>query len=132
MKKRRLLAWLMTLVMMVGLMPATALAEESTATLTPDPVTVTRDGDALATLAKTAVDNGDGTYDVTLSVTASETIESQPVEIVLVLDSSGSMAWCTSDVEEHSHKNSCYSLTCEKDEHEHSGWDGCYENCRND
>ncbi|MBR5534977.1 MAG: VWA domain-containing protein, partial [Ruminiclostridium sp.] len=125
--KKRLLAMIMALAMMLSLLPMSALAEGEAsaqqANLTPANTVVKHsDGTTLATLSKTAEDKGNGTYDVTLSVTASEVIESQPVEIVLVLDSSGSMAWCTSDAEIHEHKNNCYSndLICTKDVHQHN------------
>ncbi|MBP3307664.1 MAG: hypothetical protein J6L66_08615, partial [Anaerotignum sp.] len=84
MKKRRLLAWLMTLVMMVGLMPATALAAEE-------------ESNVIATKTVSGP-NDDGEYTVTLTAkggtTVSETENNLPADIVLVLDSSGSMDYC--------------------------------------
>ena len=131
MRKRRFLAWLMTMVMAIGLMPATALADEPTVpqvpveNLSPDPVTVKSGTKDVAELSKTATYNEEtGNWDVTLSVKATQPIESQPVEIVLVLDSSGSMAWCTTK-EGHTHsKEECYTLICGKEEHQHT-WE-CY------
>ena len=124
MKKKRLLAWALTAVMAVGAGPVTALAAESASDtpanpLQPDPVTVTQDGTELAELSKTAESMGNGKYEVTLSVTAKQKIETQPIEIVLVLDSSGSMAWCTGDVELHDHKKLNCWTTCGKEEHIH-------------
>ena len=103
MKKRRLLAWLMTLVMMIGLMPATALADTtSTQTnLRPGSLSYNLDGtlytgtaasDAPITLSKTADGpKEDGSYDVTLSVTTKQQIKPKPTEVVFVLDASTSM-----------------------------------------
>ena len=127
MKKKRFWAWFMAAVMAIGLLPVTALAEEVPADpLKPGNVTVeAKDGTELAELSKTAVDKGNGKYEVTLSVTAKQKIETQPIEIVLVLDSSGSMGWCTDKVA-HQHTRDC-KLTCPKEEHTHRhGYGGCY------
>ena len=49
-------------------------------------------------LSKTATDNGDGTYTITLEAyttgTVTVTQTTKPLDIVLVLDQSGSMEWC--------------------------------------
>ena len=132
MRKRRFLAWLMTMVMAIGLMPATALADDTPGSVNPPAVEnltpTSVDISNTAELNKTAVDNGDGTYDVTLSVKAKQPIKSEAVEIVLVLDSSGSMNLCTeSGFESHQHSDKkCkkVSLICTKEEHEHD-WN-CY------
>ena len=129
MKKKRLWAWFMAAVMAIGLLPVMALAEEAPKAdpLKPNNVIVTtKDGTTeLAELSKTAEDLGNGHYGVKLSVTAGDQkIETQPIEIVLVLDSSGSMAWCT-DKNGHKHTKECYS--CKMEEHEHwRGYGGCY------
>ena len=47
------------------------------------------------TLHKTAVDNGDGTYTVTLTAEAKEKVTIKDTEVAFVLDASGSMNWCT-------------------------------------
>ena len=58
-----------------------------------------------------------------------EPIVKQGMEVVFVLDVSGSMSWCTDEEEHelgsHTHNNRCYSITCGKNEHSHSS--GCYE-----
>ena len=95
MKKRRLLAWLMTLVMMVGLMPATALAAE--APLENLQSGVTKSIENVADLKKEVTGNKDGTYTVNLSVKAKQPVKTQPLEIVFVIDSSASMNQCTLD-----------------------------------
>lgn len=46
------------------------------------------------TLHKTAAENEDGTYTVTLSASAKETVSIQPTEVVFLLDTSGSMNYC--------------------------------------
>ncbi|MGN0135540.1 S-layer homology domain-containing protein [Anaerotignum sp.] len=111
MRKRRLLAWLMAMVMAIGLMPATALADEPPVAENLSPATTTVSN--VAELDKTAKDNGGGTYDVTVSVKAKQEIKSEAVEIVLVLDSSGSMNYCTA-TDYHEHTSECYGLICGK------------------
>lgn len=78
MRKRRFLAWLMTMVMAIGLMPATALADDTPGSVNPPAVEnltpTSVDISNTAELNKTAADNGDGTYDVTLSVKAQQPI----------------------------------------------------------
>lgn len=64
------------------------------------------------TLSKTAtpVPGQDNTYEITLSVVTSQTTTttttSSDAATVLVIDTSGSMAWCTKN---HRHTDSCYS-----------------------
>lgn len=65
-------------------------------------------------LSKTATDNGDGTYTITLEAyttgTVTVTQTTKPLDIVLVLDQSGSMEWCINCGKEDWSENS----TCSK------------------
>ena len=91
MKKKRLLAWLMTLVMMVGLMPATAFAED----IYDKPVYNTGYNNGAVKITKSVGAPVNGNYPITMDayVTgAVETTQPDPLDIVLVLDVSGSMA----------------------------------------
>ena len=54
---------------------------------------------------KTATRVGPDTWDVKMTVTASEDIQSEPLELVLLLDRSGSMAWCTHSDHGYNHWN---------------------------
>ena len=110
--KKRLLSALLTFCMVLTLLPVSALAaeygqwpgdsydwnydSEDSDALTPADEYYGFDGgvgDDIH-LSKTAVDNGDGTYTVTLSATADEIITAKPTEVVFVIDGSGSMNWC--------------------------------------
>ncbi|MGM9916581.1 InlB B-repeat-containing protein, partial [Anaerotignum sp.] len=93
MRKRRFLAWLMTMVMAIGLMPATALADDSF-DAAPAPVTsVSTESDNPIQITKSVNEDGNAitmeAY-VTNEVTMQD--KSKPMDIVLVLDVSGSMA----------------------------------------
>ncbi|WP_405728303.1 hypothetical protein, partial [Anaerotignum sp.] len=103
MKKRRLLAWLMTLVMMIGLMPATALANGETEPLENLQSNAVNQVSGVADLKKEVTDNGNGTYTVNLSVEAKQPVRTQPLEIVFVIDSSSSMKQCTQENVDASH-----------------------------
>ena len=123
MKKRRLLAWLMTLVMMIGLMPATALAAETNLTppsnyykLDGTPTDATTAANSGITLSKKATPKADGTYDIELSVKTTQTIQPKPTEVVFVLDASGSMNYCTAENGFVEHQ------------HDTDGWDKCNYN----
>ena len=102
-KARRLLSWVCVLALCMSLLPVTALAvpgDGNTSSLTPADRYYTLNGDdttkeqADITLSKTAVDKGDGTYEVTLSATADQVVTAKPTEVVFVIDGSGSMNWC--------------------------------------
>lgn len=101
-KARRLLSWVCVLALCMSLLPVTALAAPSdgnTSSLTPANKYYTLNGkeassNADITLSKTAVDKGDGTYEVTLSATANSVVTAKPTEVVFVIDGSGSMNWC--------------------------------------
>ena len=99
--KRRIIAALMCLCMMVGLLPMSAFAADP-GTLTPGDKYYTFNGSSVATaddaditLSKQAVDNQDGTYTVTLSADADQMVMAKKTEVVFVIDGSGSMRWCT-------------------------------------
>ncbi|MDY3927061.1 MAG: InlB B-repeat-containing protein, partial [Anaerotignum sp.] len=94
MRKRRFLAWLMTMVMAIGLMPATALAADYNDPPAPAPVTsVSTESDNPIQITKSVNEDGNAitmeAY-VTNEVTMQD--KSKPMDIVLVLDVSGSMA----------------------------------------
>lgn len=98
--KRRIIAALMCLCMLVGLLPMSAFAADPEP-LKPGDMYYTFDGDTTAkenadiTLSKTAVDKGDGTYEVTLTAQADDIVMAKATEVVFVIDGSGSMSWCT-------------------------------------
>ncbi len=111
---KRLLTWVLVIVMMLTMVPMNVLADEkgtaSTANLSPDDLYYKFDGTktdkdlARITLSKKAKDNGNGTYTVTLSAKADEVVTPKPTQVVFLLDASGSMNFCTeSNVEVHNH-----------------------------
>ena len=92
--KKRFLASLLALIMLLGILPTSAFAAE-------DGTYSNKEQAAAATgvqADKTVTENADGTYTITLSVkgtSTTETTENQlPADVVLVVDTSGSMAWC--------------------------------------
>lgn len=113
--KKRLLAMLMALALLVSLMPMGVLADgpDVTAdnTLTPEDKYYSFNGqEATAgnsniTLSKTAVDNGDGTYTITLTAEADKVVMAKSTEVVFVIDGSGSMNYCTESNPKHRHWN---------------------------
>lgn len=106
--KRRIIAALMCLCMLVGLLPMSAFAADP-GTLTPGDKYYTFDGQetskeyAKISLSKTAVDNKDGTYTVTLTADAKQMVMAKKTEVVFVIDGSGSMNWCEKDAGGDSH-----------------------------
>lgn len=91
---KRIIALLLALILTVGLLPTVALAAEGTAPTTDSgPVTKTASNDNL-NLVKTVTKEGDN-YKVTLESWATGTVttttETKPLDIVLLLDVSGSM-----------------------------------------
>ena len=95
--KKRLLALILALVMVMAILPASVLAapgdEPGQANLTPGPVT---SDDNLVTVEKSAaaVAGQPNTYDVTLTVTTKDTVSTTPAQstdVVLVIDASNSM-----------------------------------------
>ena len=97
-KARRLLSWVCVLALCMSLLPVTALASgtnsntEGTSTLSLSPASI-ENGDV--EISKTATRTEEDTWEITMTVTAKEQVESEPLELVLLLDRSGSMAWCT-------------------------------------
>ena len=53
--------------------------------------------DSNVTINKTAVRTDEDSWEVTLTITPKEQIKAEPLRLVLLLDTSGSMAWCTHD-----------------------------------
>lgn len=105
---KKILAILMAVAMAFSLLPATALAttsgdDQQQSTLKPATKyynfdgTENTSGNPDITLTKTAapVKGQNGVYEVTLTATTSQKVTPKPVEVVFVLDGSGSMGWCT-------------------------------------
>lgn len=128
---KRLLTWVLVLVMALSLLPLNVLADE--AGETQDVIQGYYDQNGVWTAGtnspdlpngvdsvnKTAKRVGDNTYEVTLEVVLKETITNVPSQAatVLVIDTSGSMG-C--QIEEHEHNLSCIILGCSEEEHTHS------------
>ena len=115
---KKILAILMAVAMAFSLLPVTALAttsgdDQQQSTLEPGAKYYNFDGTATTsenadiTLTKTAtpVEGQNGVYDVTLTATTSQEVTPKPVEVVFVLDGSGSMNYCTQTNPNHKHKN---------------------------
>ena len=111
---KKILAILMAVAMAFSLLPATALAttsgdDQQQSTLQPGAKyynfngTETTSENADITLTKTAapVEREDDVYAVTLTATTSQKVTPKPVEVVFVLDGSGSMGWCTETTGSH-------------------------------
>ena len=126
--KKRVLSLLLCLSFVLALVPAAAMAADAADPLQPDDLYYSLAGESTSgekpdiTLHKTAVDNGDGTYDVTLTAEAKEKVTIKDTEVAFVLDASGSMNWCTDEAIEHSHDRECGAY----------GWDGTLNpaNCK--
>ena len=114
---RRGLSLLMAMVMTLSLVQISAFAEEDVAEtpkdpLTPDPISLKDNAkydNHDITLSKTAQRVGDTEWEVTVKADIGETeIKQQPLEVVFVIDRSGSMKWCAKDehgqVEDHEHE----------------------------
>lgn len=119
---KRLLTWVLVLVMALSLLPLNALADESQATVFTDAEEAQKATGVKASKKRSEPD-GEGNYTITLSVegttTTSETTNNLPADVVLVVDTSGSMAFCSQA--EHKHDDACYAK-CTQDNHpEH--WD---------
>lgn len=113
---RRGLSLLMAMVMTLSLVQISAFAEEDVAENQPDPLkpeTVKNVNDHGINLTKTAERVGDTEWEVTVRADIGATkIKQQPLDVVFVLDKSGSMMFCTDP--DH-----------DKGDHEHSMW--CYQ-----
>lgn len=134
---RRGLSLLMAMVMTLSLVQISAFAEEDVAEtpkdpLTPDPISLKNNAkydNHDITLSKTAQRMGDTEWEVTVKADIGETeIKQQPLEVVFVIDRSGSMNWCAKDehgqVEDHEHGRGCYKEVWVEDD---SWWGGHYE-----
>ena len=91
--KKKFLALVLTLAMVLSLVPATALATEGTPTLDNDTESVTASQDGV-NITKKVVQDGDN-YNLVMEAyvegTTTTTTSTKPLDIVLVLDVSGSM-----------------------------------------
>lgn len=94
--KKRLLALILTLVMVVSILPGSVLAVDENVT------SVSTSDDSPIQITKQVVDDGDGNLSLQIEAwaTGKKTVTQnvKPVDIVLVLDQSGSMAKGTGDV----------------------------------
>ena len=98
---RRGLSMLMAMVMTLSLVQISAFATDGEENDTLKPQAVTDNNGHGITLSKTAERMGDTEWQVTVKATIGETpIKQQPLDVVFVLDRSGSMNWCT-DAEAH-------------------------------
>ena len=121
---KRIIALLLALILTVGLLPTVALAAEETANTNVVPGSIGTDGkwsqtpptqpkvDGVKTVDKTAekVAGTDNQYKVTLTVVLEQTKEEQKpgaAATVLVLDTSGSMAYCAECGVEEECEHSC-------------------------
>ena len=122
--RKRIIALLLALILTVGLLPTVALAAEETANNDVVPGSIGTDGkwsqtpptqpkvDGVKTVDKTAekVAGTDNQYKVTLTVVLEQTKEEQKpgaAATVLVLDTSGSMAYCAECGAEEECEHSC-------------------------
>ena len=131
---KKILAILMAVAMAFSLLPATALAttsgdDQQQSTLEPEAKHYNFDGtettseNADITLTKTAtpVEEENGVYEVTLTATTSQEVTPKPVEVVFVLDGSGSMGWCTETTGPHSYAHTIVGGGwCSKTKKDHS------------
>ena len=120
---KRLLTWVLVLVMALSLPPLNALADESQATVFTD-AEEAQNATGVKASKKRSEPDSYGNYTITLSVegttTTSETTNNLPADVVLVVDTSGSMAFCSQA--EHKHDDDACYAKCTRDNHpEH--WD---------
>lgn len=93
---RRGLSMLMAMVMTLSLVQISAFATDGEENDTLKPQAVTDKNGHNITLSKTAERVGDTEWKVTVKADIGETpIKQQPLDVVFVLDKSGSMMWCT-------------------------------------
>ena len=125
---KKILAILMAVAMAFSLLPATALAttsddDQQQSTLQPGAKyynfngTETTSENADITLTKTAtpVEGQNDVYAVTLTATTTQKVTPKPVEVVFVLDGSGSMNYCTQTKPDHDHWNGAKCKVTSKD-----------------
>lgn len=117
---KRLLTWVLVLVMALSLLPLNVLADESQATVFTD-AEAAREATGVKASKKPSGPDRYGNYTITLSVegttTTSETTNNLPADVVLVVDTSGSMAFCSQ--EEHKHDDACYAKCTQRNHPEH-------------
>lgn len=105
---RRGLSMLMAMVMTLSLVQISAFATDGEENDTLKPQARTDNNGHNITLSKTAERVGDTEWKVTVKADIGETpIKQQPLDVVFVLDKSGSMMWCTDpdhDQGSHEHK----------------------------
>ncbi len=89
---RRILAVLLMAAMLITMLPSAIFAAPNDHR--PGGGDSTQPENAVS-INKTAERVGPDTWNVTMTVKASKEIQSEPLELVLLLDRSGSMAWCT-------------------------------------
>lgn len=117
---KRLLTWVLVLVMTLSLLPLNVLADEVGETESQMEQTV-NNGDF--SMAKRATPNEDGSYNITLSVTPLKPPATKPLELVILLDLSGSMVYCPMEAgwgdkvddpsyPEHEHYNDYRGVGC--------------------
>ena len=93
---RRGLSLLMAMVMTLSLVQISAFATDGEENDTLKPQAVTDPNNHGITLSKTAEREGDTEWKVTVKADIGETpIKQQPLDVVFVLDKSGSMMFCT-------------------------------------
>ena len=136
-KARRLLSWVCVLALCMSLLPMTALAAPGDGTSYTDKEAAEQATGVTA--SKTATENDDGTYTITLSVQgySDETTTTQdlPADIVLVVDTSTSMDDTVSHrlcgCEEFSHKKGFWGSYYECQECGHSYYNSKPDSCSN-
>ena len=125
---KRLLTWVLVLVMALSLLPLNALADESQATVFTD-AEAAREATGVKASKKPSGPDRYGNYTITLSVegttTTSETTNNLPADVVLVVDTSGSMAFCSQ--EEHKHDDACYAKCTQRNHPEHWNSSGIHK-----
>lgn len=144
---RRLLIWLTVLTMLMGTGISGAWAaggaairagETDEKTLTPKDKEY-EEGNVI--LHKQAERIGPTEWKVNVKVTiGKDPVEKRKLEVVFVLDCSGSMAWCADESHNggssHTHQSSCYGTSstpsCGLTEHTHSFENDCYDECTPD
>ena len=115
---RRGLSLLMAMVMTLSLVQISAFATDGGENDTLKPGSREDNNGHGITLSKTADRVGDTEWEVTVRADIGDTkIKQQPLEVVFVLDRSGSMNWCT-DAEAHAAGSHIHS---DNDEREYNG-----------
>ena len=108
MKMRRVLALVMTVLMVIGMMPAISAVQNQEPAVD-DYFTVTKTAEAT---------DVPGIYDIKVTVAPKGKVDvvSGDVEVVFLLDTSGSMAWCTDP--NHDHRDSFGGHPCKREEYD--------------